>query len=228
MLRPRAGTKPVLTAHNGVGAAASSSAPAARPFTVGSLGTVCRVKGTDIFLRAAAIALEQRPDLRFEHVGDVGLHHDAGLDEELAGLLASPPLEGAATMLGRQEVETALRRWDLLVLPSRTDAFPLATLEAMAAGVPVVASRVGGIPEQITHLEHGVLVPVGDAEALARWIVRLHDDVALRTRLAAAARGRAQEEFTLARQAAQLHRAYLLALNRRFGPPAVRAAARAA
>ena len=98
----------------------------------------------------------------------------------------------------------------------------------MAAGVPVIASRVGGIPEQITHLEHGVLVPPGDVEGLADWIVRLHDDAALRSQLAVAARRRVHEEFTVANQAAQLHRAYLLALNRRFGPPPVRTAARTA
>jgi glycosyltransferase involved in cell wall biosynthesis len=228
MLRPRARKKPVLTAYNGVSVGAPRNAPEARAFTVGSLGTVCRVKGTDIFLRAAAIALEQRPALRFEHVGEGDLHRDVGLDNELGRLLGSPRLQGAATMLGRMDVATVLPRWDLFVLPSRSDAFPLATLEAMAAGVPVVASRVGGIPEQITHLEHGVLVPAGDAEALAEWIVRLHDDGALRARLAAAASRRVREEFTVGRQAARLHRAYLLALNRRFGPPPVRAAARTA
>jgi glycosyltransferase involved in cell wall biosynthesis len=131
-------------------------------------------------------------------------------------------------MLGRSPAAVVLKRWDVFVLPSRSDAFPLASLEAMAAGVPIVASRVGGIPEQITHLEHGVLVPPGDVEALAEWIVRLYDDRALRAELAAAASRRVREEFTVANQAAQLHRAYLLALNRRFGPPPVRAAARAA
>jgi glycosyltransferase involved in cell wall biosynthesis len=70
-----------------------------------------------------------------------------------------------------------------------------------------------------------LLVPPGDHRALADWIVRLHDDSELRTRLAAAGRRRVGEVFTVERQAAQLHRAYLLALNRRFGPPRVRAGA---
>jgi glycosyltransferase involved in cell wall biosynthesis len=224
MLWRYAREKPVFTAHNGVKASASPAFDGVRPFTVGTVGTVSRLKGTDVFLRAASLAVERRPTLRFEHAGQPDLHRDVGLDEELALLLGSRQLRGTTSMLGRVEAAAALSRWDLFVLPSRMEAFPLATLEAMGTGTPVVASRVGGIPEQITHLEHGVLVPPGDPEALAEWIVRLHDDAALRSRLSAAACRRVREEFTLERQAAGLHHAYLVALNRRFGPPPVRRA----
>jgi glycosyltransferase involved in cell wall biosynthesis len=228
IVRPHAGRKPVLVAYNGVEAGETQSVPGARQFTVGTVGTVSRLKGTDVFFRAAELVAERRPGLRFEHAGQGGLHRDAGLDSELTGLLGSIRMGGAAEMLGRAEASTVLPRWDLFVLPSRMDAFPLATLEAMAAGVPVIASRVGGIPEQITHLEHGVLVRPGDAEELADWIVRLHDDAALRGQLAAAASQRVRGVFSVERQAAQLHLAYLLALNRRFGPPSVRSASTAA
>jgi glycosyltransferase involved in cell wall biosynthesis len=227
MLRSHAPRTPVVTAHNGVGAVIERDENA-RPFTVGTVGTICRVKGTDVFLRAAALALERRPGLRFEHAGEVDLPRDPELEAELARLLALPALRDAVTMLGRVPATSVLPCWDAFVLPSRSDAFPLASLEAMAAGVPVVASRVGGIPEQITHLEHGVLVPPEDAVALADWIVRLHDEAPLRSRLAAAACGRVRQQFTTARQARQIHRAYLIALNRRFGPPPVRAAAQVA
>jgi glycosyltransferase involved in cell wall biosynthesis len=227
MLRSYAPRTPVVTAHNGVGAVIERDG-LPHPFTVGTVGTICRVKGTDVFLRAAALALERRPGLRFEHAGEVDLPRDPELEAELARSLASPVLRDAVTMLGRVPAASVLPRWDVFVLPSRVDAFPLASLEAMSAGVPVVASRVGGILEQITHLEHGVLVPPEDAAALADWIVRLHDEEALGSQLAAAARRRVGEEFTLARQARHIHRAYLIALNRRFGPPPVRAAAQAA
>jgi glycosyltransferase involved in cell wall biosynthesis len=226
MLRSHAPSTPVLTAHNGVeGTIERDEVP--RPFTVGTVGTIGRVKGTDVFLQAAALALERRPTLRFEHAGETDLPRDPELESELARLLSSPPLREAVTMLGRVPAPAVLPRWDAFVLPSRADAFPLASLEAMSAGIPVVASRVGGIPEQIDHLEHGVLIPADDPAALADWIVRLHDDPELRSRLAGAARGRVRDEFTPARQAQQVHRAYLIALNRRFGPPPVRAAARA-
>jgi glycosyltransferase involved in cell wall biosynthesis len=225
MVRAHAGRTPVVVARNGVDPAQRLAAEGARPFTVGAVGTVSRLKGTDVFLRAARLVADRRPEVTFVHAGQSGLHRDRGLDDELKNLLAAPPLASRAAMLGRREASEVLPGLDLFVLASRMDAFPLATLEAMAAGLPVIATRTGGIPEQIRHLEDGVLVAPGDADELAEWIVRLHDDAELRTRLAAAAARRVREEFTLARQAAQLHRAYLLALNRRFGPPAVRAAA---
>ena len=94
--------------------------------------------------------------------------------------------------------------------------------EAMAAGVPVIATEVGGIAEQLTHLETGVLVPPDDPRALADWMVRLHEDPELRRRLSAAAAERVRERFTVDRQGALLHGAYLAALNLRHGPPPVR------
>jgi glycosyltransferase involved in cell wall biosynthesis len=95
----------------------------------------------------------------------------------------------------------------------------------MAHGLPVVATAVGGVPEQIQDGATGLLVPPEDPEAIARAIVRLYDDVGLRERLGAAAAAHVRSERTLERQAGGLHRAYLTALNRRFGPPPVRRAA---
>jgi glycosyltransferase involved in cell wall biosynthesis len=83
----------------------------------------------------------------------------------------------------------------------------------MAAGVPVIATDVGGIPEQIVHLEHGILVPPEDASAIADWIERLHDDPDLRERLGAGGRERARTEFTLKAQAEALNGAYEEALR---------------
>ena len=125
-------------------------------------------------------------------------------------------------MLGYRPAAEVLPRWNVFVCSSRSEAFPLATLEAMAMGIPVVATMVGGIPEQIDHLETGVLVRPGDPEAIASWLVRLHDEPELRARLGERAAERVRREFTLERQAEGLHRAYLLALNRRFAPPRVR------
>src|SRR5204863_1878061 len=101
----------------------------------------------------------------------------------------------------------------MFVLASRQEAFPLSTLEAMAAGVPVVASAVGGIPEQIEHLETGILVPPGDASALRDWIVRLYDDGDLRRRLAVQAQVRVHRDFSLQAQAQALGDAYAEAIE---------------
>jgi glycosyltransferase involved in cell wall biosynthesis len=92
----------------------------------------------------------------------------------------------------------------------------------MALGIPVVATAVGGVREQIDHLESGILVRPDDPEAIASWLVRLHDDADLRGRLGRAGAGRVRREFTLSRQAEGLHRAYLAALDLRFAPPRVR------
>jgi glycosyltransferase involved in cell wall biosynthesis len=211
----------VLTVRNGVPASSTNAGRADGPFTVGTAGIVSLLKGTDVFLRAAALVAVQRPDVRFEHAGQADQHRDQGLDKQLSDLLATPALRSSAAMLGRASVPDLLSRWDLYVHPSRMDAFPLATLEAMAAGVPVIASDIGGVPEQIDHLRHGVLVPAGDPRSLAEWIIRLHDDPELRGGLAQQALRRVRDEFSVERQARGLHRAYLSAVNRRFAPPMI-------
>jgi glycosyltransferase involved in cell wall biosynthesis len=222
MLRRHAGRTPVLTVRNGVPEPAADSRSRDEHFTVGTVGTVSRTKGTDVFLRAVRLALEQRPDIRFEHVGAHDLHRDDGLDEELGRLRRDVRPQSALAMLGSRPAAEVLPRWSVFVCTSRSEAFPLATLEAMAMGIPVVATTVGGIPEQIDHLESGILVRPEDPEAIATSLVRLHDDAELRARLGAAGAERVRAQFTLARQAEGLHRAYLTALNRRFAPSPVR------
>jgi glycosyltransferase involved in cell wall biosynthesis len=221
VVRPHAGTTPILVAYNGVARAAvtrgiSDSA------TVGTVGTVCRTKGTDVFLEAAALARTRCPELRFEHVGEHGLDDDLEFEKRVATLAAETDVREAVSFLGRRDAAAELRRWEMFVLASRQDAFPLASLEAMSAGVPVIATHVGGLREQIEHLESGVLVEPESPGALSDWIVRLHRDPALREKLAAAAAARVEERFTTDLQAAVLHKAYLAALNLRHGPPPVR------
>jgi glycosyltransferase involved in cell wall biosynthesis len=117
-------------------------------------------------------------------------------------------------MLGARPAEESISRWNVFVLPSRQEAFPLSTLEAMAACLPVIATAVGGIPEQMQHLETGILVPPEDPAAVAEWIVRLHDDPALRADLGRAAREHVQRAFPLHAQAEALDRAYADAIHR--------------
>jgi glycosyltransferase involved in cell wall biosynthesis len=205
VVRPHAGRTPVIVAHNGI-VAADAAAAVREPATIGTVGTICRTKGTDVFLEAAALARARLPELRFEHIGQSGLDEDRELERRVTELAESPELTGAVELLGRRPAAEGLARWEVFVLASRQDAFPLATLEAMAAGVPVIATEVGGIAEQLTHLETGVLIPPEDP----------------RERLSAAAAARVRERFTVDRQGALLHEAYLAALNLRHGPPPVR------
>ena len=213
MLREHARMTPVLTVRNGV----PPAGPRTRPrggFVVGTVGYVSRTKGTDIFLSAAELALRERPGLRFEHVGQQRLWGDDAFDAVIAERAATSPLRESLTLLGRAPVGDALARWSVFVLASRAEGFPLSTLEAMAAGLPVIATAVGGVPEQLRHLETGILVAPERPAEIADWIVRLHDDGPLRARLGDAARAHVLASFTLAAQAEGLDRAYGLAVRR--------------
>jgi glycosyltransferase involved in cell wall biosynthesis len=107
-------------------------------------------------------------------------------------VLGDPPV-------AREEVARRLRAAALYVHPSRADTFPSGVLEALACGTPVVASRLGGIPEQVTG-ETGVLVEPGNPAALATAIDELLADPARRARLGAAATADARQRFSLERQ----------------------------
>jgi len=89
-----------------------------------------------------------------------------------------------------------LRESDVFVLPSYYEALPLGVLEAMACGVPVVATSVGGIPDVIENRVNGLLVAPGQPDALARAIVTLLTDHALRSRLREAARSDVRKQFS--------------------------------
>ncbi|MCI2425300.1 N-acetyl-alpha-D-glucosaminyl L-malate synthase BshA [Candidatus Acetothermia bacterium] len=92
-------------------------------------------------------------------------------------------------------VSSLLRAADLLLLPSETEGFGLVALEAMASGVPVVASDVGGLPEVIEHGSCGYLAPVGDVEQMASYALKLLSDCPLRKSFAEAGRKRAAQSF---------------------------------
>jgi glycosyltransferase involved in cell wall biosynthesis len=149
------------------------------------VGRLVPVKGVDLLLRACA-------GLRGVKIVVMGEGPLRARLERLAATLGVP-----ARFLGERSGDDKrawLRDADLLVLPSvvlpdgRTDSAPVALLEAMAAGVPVIASRVGGNAELIEHESGGLLVPPGRIEPLREAIARLASDPALRTRLAAGGR----------------------------------------
>jgi glycosyltransferase involved in cell wall biosynthesis len=96
----------------------------------------------------------------------------------------------------------------VFVQPSLSEGMPNSVLEAMAAGKPIVASRVGGIPEMLVDGENGLLVPPGDTAALAMGLTRLLEDPPFRERLGAAARARAERDFSLAALRAATERIY--------------------
>jgi N-acetyl-alpha-D-glucosaminyl L-malate synthase BshA len=105
-------------------------------------------------------------------------------------------IEQHVTFLGKQDhVERLIPKADVLLLPSEKESFGLAALEAMACGVPPVATREGGLPELVTHEEDGYLEEVGDVESQAERVVGLLTDEALHRKMAEAARLTALTRF---------------------------------
>jgi L-malate glycosyltransferase len=127
----------------------------------------------------------------------VGDGPDRGPAESLARELG---LQDRVLFLGKQlRVNELLPVADLLLLPSEMESFGLAALEAMACGVPPVASKVGGVPEVVTDGADGFLLPVGDTDGMAQAAVSLLTNPAKHEALAAAARRTAEERFATTR-----------------------------
>lgn len=186
----------VRAVHNGVGrewldAAATgttSREPAPRAVTAVWLGVMQPVKRVPALVRAAASV----PGLRLELVGDGPQRADVVAAVASAGSGDRVRFHGFL-----DDPVPALRDADLLVLPSAAEACPMALLQAMALGLPVVASRAGGIPEVVRDGVDGLLVDTGDDDQLAAALRRLTEDPALRRRLGASARARVAERFTV-------------------------------
>jgi glycosyltransferase involved in cell wall biosynthesis len=142
-------------------------------------------------LRAFAEVLRHRPDARLLLVGE-GPEHAAMEAESLRlGLGAHVRLLGL-----RKDVARLLFAADLFLLTSISEGIPLTVIEAMAAGLPVVSTRVGGVAEVVEEGRTGLLAPSGDARALAGKVARLAGDAALRRRMGDAGRDRARALFS--------------------------------
>src|SRR5262249_37401328 len=154
--------------HNGVELADGSepSRSPDAPAVVGFAGDLRPHKRPELFLRALALAREQVPDLRGIVAGDGLLLHRARLTACELGL------EPSVTFLGRvADMAAFYGSIDLLVLTSEREGLGMVLAEAMAAGRPVVAADVGGVPEIVADGTSGYLVPPDDLAAYARAIV---------------------------------------------------------
>jgi L-malate glycosyltransferase len=159
-------------------------------------------------LRGARIAIDRRPDLRFWIAGDGPLRSE--LEAERDAL----QLGDRVQFLGfREDVIDLLAAADLFCVSSYLEGMGTSTLDAMAAGLPVVATRVGGIPEIVTHGVTGLLVPARDPEALAGALLTLAADPSLRERMGREARIKVMA-FSADRTAERTREAYGDALAR--------------
>jgi glycosyltransferase involved in cell wall biosynthesis len=150
------------------------------------------VKAHEALISAAALLSARRDDIKFLIVGDGPRKH------QLETMVRDLQLGEKVLFLGeRHDVATLLHLSDVLVLPSHSEGLPLVVIEAMAAGVPVVASAVGSIPEMIEDRINGKLIGPADANALASAIADLLDDAELSRRLIENARNTVQSKYTL-------------------------------
>jgi glycosyltransferase involved in cell wall biosynthesis len=165
------------------------------------IGTVARLvhrKGIDILLHAFATVLRT-------HRAQLLVVGDGELGDDLRELTHELGLDCAVSWVGLQaDTSTWLRRMDVFAFPSRLEGSPNAILEAMATGLPIVATRIGGIVDLLEDGRTGLLVPPGDAEALAMALGRILRDASFRACLGSRARTRAVRDFSLSGSIARL------------------------
>ncbi len=165
---------------------------------VGGIGRLHDQKGWDVFCAAAALVREDYPETVFVVVGD-------GPDRVQLERMGAA---SGVRFLGYRESASALiRAFDVVVAPSRYEAFGLVAIESMLAGVPIVATSVGGLPEVVADC--GRLVAPERPDLLASAIIELLDDPAMRTAYTKRATARARSIFSPKRMAADTNRVYL-------------------
>lgn len=184
------------------------------PCRVLAVGRFVEKKGFDVLVQAMARLTEEGVGVRCRIIGGGPLH------EAVAAQVAALHLEDCVELTGpmpQEAVKKALAEADVFALPcvvaqsGDRDGIPVVLMEAMALGVPVVSTRVSGIPELIEDGMSGLLAAPGNDQELANAIARLTSDSALRERLAREARGVIEQAFNIRLTAAQLRERFLRA-----------------
>lgn len=226
-----ASSKRITVIHNGIDSQSTPTveAPSIReelglephaPLVV-NIANLYPTKGQSYLVRAFGQVVKEHPEAHCAIIGDGSLRPELESEIRTLGLQGSVHLMPARDEAGSH----LLRESALFVLSSVKEGCPFALLEAMNAACPIVATRVGGIPELIDHKETGLLVPPGDADAMGRAICDLLDNPQRARDLGTAARERAQTGFGLNRMVDQTEELYrrLLTGRRRGAGLAVEA-----
>ncbi len=176
---------------------------------IGLVGRISPWKGQDVFLRAAALVIEEYPDICFQIIG-APLFGEEDFERELHALSAALGLENHVQWLGfRSDVFPLVSRLTLLVHASKSgEPFGQVVVEAMMVAKPVIATRGGGIPEIVVDGETGLLVPMGDAPALARAMICLLENPERAQQMGLAGQKRAAEHFTIHHTVAKVSNLY--------------------
>ncbi|GGG69850.1 glycosyltransferase [Edaphobacter dinghuensis] len=188
----------VETIYNGLDldnwGASSQSTPQRDKILVTTIGNIRHVKGHDVFVKAAAVIAPHFPNVYFSIAGGV---LEPSYFEELQALVRDLNLEERFHFTGAiTNLEQHLSAADIFVLPSRSEGFSNAIVEAMATSLPVVATNVGGNAEAVQNDVSGLIVPAEDSDALAAAIIRLLADPAMAKAMGIAGKQRVAERFT--------------------------------
>jgi 1,4-alpha-glucan branching enzyme len=162
------------------------------------VGRLERVKGVELLLEAAALVVKEIPSARFLLAGG---SHPTLPANNLDARIRHYSLQNNVVQLGqlpRKDLDVLYGRARLCVVPSHYESFGLVALEAMAAGLPVVGTRTGGLPEVIEDTKTGLLVAPGDAAGLAAAITKLLRNPARAEEMGTAARERVANSFSIA------------------------------
>ena len=161
---------------------------------VGSLGNIRSAKGYDILLQAAALLKNETTSFRFMIAGQ----GKQGLFDELLELRTRLGLEDHVHFLGfHADPPGFLANLDIFLLPSTSEGFSIATIQAMAGNLPVIVTRSGGPEEIVTHAENGWMVEAGNPQAIAEALEKLAVEPELRMRLAENAKKHAMNSFDI-------------------------------
>lgn len=168
-----------------------------RALQVGFVGRLSQEKGPDLFLRAAAEVVREMPRIKFLLAGD------GPKKAELEVLIDSLHIREHVFLLGRTEdMASFYASLDILVSSSRQEGLPIALLEGMASGLPLVATAVGSVPEIVQTDRTGILVPAENVQALAKAINELLQEPTLRDRYGGAAKALIADKYSADRMAA--------------------------
>ncbi|MDT7780210.1 MAG: hypothetical protein QOC99_2722 [Acidobacteriota bacterium] len=195
--------------------------PSFRPLRVGILGELSEVKGQEDFVRAARVVAERFGDGVEFLIGGEDASRGGEYRARIERLVAQSGLGERVKLLGRLDGDDVMRfltSLDLLVSASRSEAFGMALVEALACGVPVVATATEGASEIVEEGVTGSLVPLGDVRALAAAVASLLEDDERRRSLGARAREVARERFDLNRMVEATERVYAEALGHESSP----------
>lgn len=197
--------KPVVV-HAGVAPRKEGCAGHAEAGTATIVGAACRLvplKGLLDLIRAVAVLSPEFPTLRLEIAGAGPERENLEREVERMGLA------GQVRFLGWQrDLRATFRRWDVFAMPSLDEGLPIATLEAMAEGLPVVATSIGGLPELVEDGRTGYLVPPSDVQALIGCLRLLLRDPARRRTMGDEGLARIRSHFSVERMVAETSAIY--------------------